>query len=66
VVYGIRPPKKPGTGMSKGWAAHLSANQIAATVRLWWLGQLPSNIARQLELPVEAVGDANGIQRFGQ
>ena len=52
--------------MSKGWAAHLSANQIATIVRLWWLGQLPSDIARQLELPVEAVGDANGIQRFGQ
>jgi hypothetical protein len=31
-----------------------------------WLGQRPSDIARQLQLPVGAVGEANGIQRFEQ
>jgi len=41
--------------MSMDWAAHLGADRIATIIRLWWLRQLPSDIARQLELPVETV-----------
>ena len=42
--------------MSKDWAAHLSASQIATNQALV-AEAATHDIARQLELPVEAVGD---------